>query len=313
MDKSLLAHGTGAVLTTLIAYAAWTTPTLADADPSVVVLDVKPQQLRSIGWHDKDYDVTVERDGEGSRVTTRRHDPQTPPQSFPGTAQATDLFNRLAPLHAPRDMGAQDANHLKSFGLDDSKTTLTLQAGDSNHVLKIGNATFGNGDLYAATPEGNVYLLRSSAVATLNHGALALQDRDFLSLPAGRCDRAVISAHGATREVVQRFGNDIHKMYFADAVNPDAKLTKATTWLEKAMRLRVIDVSHNAAPVGDAAVSVEFFKDKQSIAKLQLWPSEEQKVVAVSSRFAAPVTLSKSSVDTLLQDVSAVLSEGSAG
>lgn len=309
MDKSLLGHSAVALATTLAAYAAWSAPSITEDEDTVIAVAGTPERLKSIHWHDAQSDVVVARDGDNITVTTTRLMPPAPPQTYPGSEQAKELFNRLAPLRAARNLGTMSAERLKTFGLDAPKTKLTLTFGDDNKIMEIGSSTYGSGDLYSRTADGTVYLLRSSSVSNLNHGAIALQDRDAVGVPRPKIERVIISAGAKRRELTQRHADDPAKAFFADPADPDRKLETATGWVERVLRLRVADLEQDA-PQGEPAVVVEFIKDKESLATVRLFASSDSKAVAQVSRFKSPVGLGKASVESILHELDSVMSEG---
>lgn len=239
--------------------------------------------------------------------------PPDPPKTFPASDKVAELLDKLAPLEAARSLGELGLDRLETMGLDDPKSTLTLVFGDTEHVVQIGDSTYGSGDLYARTSSGEVFLIPSAAIGTIRHGASALLDKNAVGAKREKVTRLTINAGATGREIAQRYSEDVDKRFFSDPAEPEAKLEMVSNWLERMWRLRVIDLLDPAeAPpsVVPPAVEVEMFAGPDSLGVLRIWPPDDRVARATSSRFKQPFTISKASAEALLKDLDGVLSEG---
>jgi hypothetical protein len=236
-------------------------------------------------------------------------DPAEPEKVFPGSKQARDLFEKMAPFEAARSIGKPDATKLSALGLDEPSGKLTLFFGDTQHVVRIGNSTYGSGDVYAQAEDGDIYLVPSKSLTSIRHGASTLLDRNAVGVEREDVDRLAVTAGPGGREIVQRDRSEKGKAFFADPAEPDAKLELVGNWLDRVLRLRVIDMT-DERPAGMAAVEIEFFGGDGSLGVFKLWPAGEKHAVATSTRFETPFTVSKANADAIIKDVENVLQEG---
>lgn len=236
-------------------------------------------------------------------------EPPEPPKVYPGSKQAIELFEKLAPLEAARSLGQLAAERLKALGLDEPKSTLILNIGKTTHKLEIGNSTYGSGDMYVQKDGGEVFLVASSKLSSLRHGASTLIDRNVAGVKKEDVERLAVTGGGKRREIVQRFAEDKDKAFWADPAEPDAKLELVGNWLNRVLRLRVVDLV-DEAPVGEPSVEMEFFAGSQSLSQLKIWPAGERTALCTSSRFKKTLTISKANAEAIIKDLENVLSEG---
>jgi hypothetical protein len=329
IDRSLAVHGTLAVAAVAAAALAWRNPASVRDVGDIEVIAGKADELTEIGWSDADADVSVRRAGAEVQVqvASKKAKPKPPakpgapvapapsaseppplPRTYPGTETARELFGRVAPFAAVRDLGAATPEQLQSFGLDKPPAHLRLRFGARTHEIDVGNATFGASSVYVRPAGGDVYLVKAGLLSDLKSGANGLTERSLVTLKREDIERVSIKGPAKARDVVQRHADDRAKAYFADPAEPDKKLTQVTNWLDRLMRTRMVDFV-DEKPKGAPAVVVELLGANGPLGSVSLWPVGEDNAVAVSTSFGAPVTLSKGSADTLLKDVEAVLGE----
>jgi hypothetical protein len=235
--------------------------------------------------------------------------PAEPARTFPGSDKIKELVESLAPLKAARTLGNIPVGRLAALGLEKPQSKLTLRFGERQVVVEIGDATFGSGDLYAKTADGEVYLIANVTLGSIRHGATALLDKDAVGAKREKVERLTITTGATGRELVQRFGDDKDKRFFADPAEPDAKLELVDNWLERMWRLRVVDLVETV-PQGAPALEVELFDKEKTLDLIKLWPPDEKVSLATSQRFGQAFTVSKASAETLLKDVQSVLDDG---
>lgn len=308
MKKMLTIHGTIAALGTLAAALAWHSPRENTALPQVMVHDGTPQDLKSIIWVEEDNRVRVVRDGTAVSVTAGKTSEEHAGRSYPGSPQAQELFSLLAPFYASRSLGHPEADRLTAFGLDATKTQLILQDASGQHVFDIGNNTFGSGDTYVQAPSREVFLVRSNVLGTLRHGALSLQDRDVLNIKREQIYRVLVESAGQKFEAIQRYPEDAAKAFFADPVEPDKRLDLLGNWLDRILKLRLIEIG-GEMPVGPPGVSITFADNKETVAYVKIWHPGEKSAVVMSSRFKEPVQVGRANAEVILKDMENVLKD----
>lgn len=337
-DRSLWVHSILAVAASAVAYLAWAHPKITESQDNTVVV-VADTGLTQIAWREEKHDVLVERgEGDAVKVSVTRHNraPKKPakkpankpankpnnghegdssdkgsealPKIYPGTAKAKELFEKLAPLKAAREIQVTDPEKRKAMGLDGSPSELTLRFGETERVIEVGNATFGSGNLYIRSGDDRVFLMPARTVSSLRHGASALLDRRLFAIERTEVERVLITAGAQSREFIQRHREDKDEAFFADPAEPDQKLEQASLWIDRLLRLRVTDVNgkDQSEP---PALSVEFHKADQSVAAVKIWQPNGRTAAALTKRFPSNITVPKPAVDSLLKDLESVLSE----
>ncbi|MFH1176125.1 MAG: DUF4340 domain-containing protein, partial [Acidobacteriota bacterium] len=119
--------------------------------------------------------------------------PPEPAKTFPGTDKVKELFDNLAPLKAARALGKLSDDKLTALGLSKPSATLTLRFDQEEKIVKVGDATFGSGDLYVLGPRGEVFLLPSTTLSTIRYGATALLDKEAVAVKREQVTRLTIS------------------------------------------------------------------------------------------------------------------------
>jgi hypothetical protein len=316
-----MVHGALAAVAVGLAAWAWQTPTGKADDSEVVVLAGKPDDVREVRWVDADSEVTVSRAADKAvqvAVTSKKGlasnaaAPVVAPvrtRVYPGTDAARELTSKLVPFRASRDLGAVGADKATAFGLDASPAKLTVGFGERTETLDVGGTSFGGGSTYVRAG-GRVYLVKTTTFNDLKNGAIGLTERALVVVPREKVERVLVREGAKSREVVQRFADDRTKAYYADAAEPDKRLSEVTSWIERLMRTRMVDFT-DQKPLGDPQLLVELEGDRKPLGTVKVWAAGEAPMALVeSSAFPGVVTIPKATAETLLKDVDAVMSEG---
>jgi hypothetical protein len=319
IDRSSLVHGGLATAAIALSLWAWSSPEGSHGDGEVTVIAGKADELAAVDWTDGEGEVLLARESGTVKVTMTRKPPAAPtaatadaavPRVFPGTDAARELFAKVVPLRATRDLGPIADAELTHFGLGPTASHLELRFGSRREVVDVGAASYGASGTYLRAG-GRVYLARTSLFTDLRGGGQTLADRSLVTVPRAELERVTLAAGSKSRELVQRSADDRAKAFFADAAEPDTRLTQTTAWLDRVMRTRLVDFTATR-PAGAPAVTLRLFGEHGPVGSLELWAPGESTAVAVSSAFASPVTVSKATAETLLKDLEAVLAEGPA-
>jgi hypothetical protein len=207
-----------------------------------------------------------------------------------------------------RELGPADDAQKKSFGLDSPAMHLVVERGGQKQEVAIGNATYGGGTHYAQVGDGALFLLKAAVFTELKNGATALTERTALAVAKEKATRLTVSAGGKQRELLQRFAEDRGKAFWADPAEPDTKLTQSTSWVDRVLRLRLVDFAAEV-PSTPAALVVTVNSEEGPLGKLEMWPAQGETAVVRSSAFRKPLTVNKSTADGLLKDVEDVIGE----
>jgi hypothetical protein len=298
-----------------LAMVAWLSPQGSEEDLLTLVAG-DPEAVTAIEYADNDAEVKVSRDGKAAVVEVlSKREPKKESQpapsvakSYPGTDKATALFKELVPLPAVRALGQAEESRLPTFGLDKPAASLRLRFGERSEELQIGNGTYGGSNVYVRSKDGQVYLVKSSIFSDLKAGGNSLIERQLLNVERESIARAAVRAGDKSRTLVQRERETRAKAYYADAAEPDKRLNQTTSFVDRVMRLRVVEPKAGK-PSTPPALTVEIFGDDGSLGTISLWQPEGEIAVAESSKFKSPVTIAKVSAETLLKDLETVLTE----
>ncbi|MEM6731245.1 MAG: DUF4340 domain-containing protein [Myxococcota bacterium] len=319
MDKNLISHTAVALVSLVVAYTAWTSPTaLESTENKPALLAANLGDLNRVVWvenNDKGLTTRVDvlsQEGGGVAVTVEKTggEKEVAPRSFPGSKKAEELLASLEELKADRALGKLGDPEREKFGLTkDTTNSLSLYFAEREVEIKVGDEAFGSGSYYVSPPSGDVFLVGSQVLSSLRHGAGVLLDRRAVGVESKEVNRAVLKARGEMRELVHRYPDEPGKAFYADPAEPDARLDQTTAWIERLLRLRTQSLV-DEKPAGSASLEIELFGGGESLATLQLWtPVDEKVAYARSSRFAKTLQVNGNNAKRLIDDASAVLEE----
>lgn len=229
---------------------------------------------------------------------------------YPGTEAAKELTGKLVPFRASRDLGPVASDKLGGFGLAAAPAQLTISFGGRTETIEVGGTTFGGGSSYVRAG-GRVYLVKTTTFNELKNGATGLTERALVVAPREKIERVLVSAGGKSREVKQRQADNRAKAFFADPAEPDKRLPEVTNWLERLMRMRMVDFT-DQKPAGEPQLTVELEGDRKPLGSVKMWlpPAGDATMALVeSTAFSGVVTVPRSTAETLFKDVDSVMSE----
>jgi hypothetical protein len=303
-DRSAWLHGALAVLASVLAWIAWRAPEATEEKEEVVILDAGP--VAGLRFHEERYDIEV----DTRRITVRKTDDVA--KVYPLSERGAEVLASFSPLKGVRSLGKLAGERLKELGLESPEGTVTLLSGGKETVLQVGDATYGTGNRYVLAADGTVSLVQATLLSSLRHGAAALQDKSVLGVKPTDVERVVIEAGSRRREAVQRNRESEKEAFFADPGAPDQKLETLTNWMDRVLKLRIMDVGQ-PAPEGAATLRVTFHHGGAASAVALFAATDDSATATVDGdRFAGPVRLSKVNVDTILSDLDAVFADGGA-
>ena len=314
MDRGIRLHALLALLLVGVAYYAWRSP--KEDGKTITLLTMDVDELQSVIYTEGKDKVTINRADKGFEVSVEKTADakipyaQTTTQTFPGTAKVEDLYAGLMPLTTTRTLGkhieSESDKDLQAFGLAAPSAQLVLHVGLSETTIDIGNASYGSGDLYARMPNGEVFLLQSNKISPLKHGAASLTERNALAIDKAKLERVVLTSGTKTRTLA--YHHEAEKGFFVDPQKPDVKLEKLGIFIDRVLRLRVLETTETA-PEKPAPLRLEFFDLADKMGSLELWPPEDKTAPARTSFFKTPVQIGKSSVEPIFKDLENVWGE----
>lgn len=304
-DRTLGLHAVLAVSGVVAAYTAFSAPP-QENEEGLELVATRPELLQKATWKDETNTVELIKSGTDWNVSIAKKDAAA--KTYPATARITDVVKQLAPLRAVRELGGADTEKRASFGLEKPLASLTLAYDGKSETLTIGNATYGNSGYYVQSSAGGLYLVKAAVFNDLKNGAQALAEKVLLPIKREDVTRVVVAAKGGGRELVQGARADRAKAFYADVSAPETKLNQSTNWVDRLLRLRIIDVGV-ALPSEAPELEATFSGERGELGVLKIWAVGEKEAVAWSSRFGGAVTLSKGNAEGVLKDLSAVLEE----
>ncbi len=316
-DKSLIGHGVLALVSVVVAFTAWSSPsTTASPRAKPKLLSGNLGELNRVLWREtnaKGVETEVEvlkKDGDAIEVSVRQTggDEPVPPRVFPGSAKASELFESLSSFEGERALGAVTESERETFGLTDEKAKRLSLIFDQKEVdIRVGSEAYGNRSYYVSPPSGDVFLVGSRVLSALRNGGGVLLDRRVIGVERDQIRRVVVRTAELERELVHRYPDDASKAYYADPADPDVRLDEATGWIDWALRLRTQYVV-DTIPSGTPEVTLQVFGPSDVLASIELWAkNEEGKAYARSSRFEKTLEVNPATVTRLLDDAKAVL------
>ncbi len=163
-------------------------------------------------------------------------------KEFLGNKAADVLMEGLAGLSAIRSLGKVDSDKLKSFGLAESKKTLTLVSGSTPRVFVIGDNTFGNSDTYLLSKDdGRVYVIRPRLLQDFLYAESRLMERELKSFRITEVDRVVATAGKQRRALLQKNPSEPANAYWVDEAAPEQRKDFYRNWFDKLNRLRAVE------------------------------------------------------------------------
>ncbi len=119
---------------------------------------------------------------------------------FPAGAPAHTLVGRLAGLRVIRELGPLSPVMQTEFGLDEPWGTLTVNFGDEERTLLLGDSTFASTDRYAADQATwSGYVVPGDVVSPLRIGQGALRERWLHRFQSDEVSRVRLSGRAGER------------------------------------------------------------------------------------------------------------------
>lgn len=245
-------------------------------------------------------------------------------QQFKGNKSVEDLIKGLSSLAAIRSLGNIDGEKLKSFGLADSKKTLTLTAGSVQRVFVIGGTTFGNMDTFIQDKgDGRVYVVRPRLLQDFLYAEFRLMDRELRSYEPADVERVVVSGEGKKKTLIHRNQRSVTDSYWADEATPDKRKEFYVNWMARMLGLRTAEYETGKAPSDMKEVlSVDFLGTGKKLGYLKVFKHQGliPKVAgstdegagdyyALSEHTRGYVKLSRAPAEEVVRDIAGLMKE----
>ncbi|MFH1132428.1 MAG: DUF4340 domain-containing protein [Pseudomonadota bacterium] len=238
---------------------------------------------------------------------------------FKGNEKAQELMENLATLEAVRALGEVPADKLKNFGLNDSKTKLTLRSGSNHRVFVIGSKTYGNMDFYVQDMQDkHVYVVKPGNLQDLKYAQYRLVDRKLHTFDITEIDRTVVSAKESKKTFVQRNRRKMSDAYWTNE-NSNQKRETYSNWLTKLLKLLAVEYIQQKPEGLKEVLNVQYSLGPKQVGSFRLFsapkiatdPKAEQtdEYYAVTENTREYVKLPRTSADEIVRDLDAILKD----
>ena len=253
--------------------------------------------VESTAEHTTTEPAPTEEDAEAVKEVT-----VTKTTGFLGNASTQKVFDDLSPLIPLRYLSS-DAD-LAEFGLNTPKSTLRVQLKETEHVIQIGDETYGAKDRYARLNE-NLFLLKDSTIRLIEYGKLRLVNRALHPLSEPQIIATTVGRpDGSVRTLEQHNAEDRTSAYWAFS-GEQVEAPIAASWLGRLLKLKVqgyktaADLPTETVPLMNIVIEDE--KEKYTLDFFT--DAEAQQYYAKSSHNRATVTVTKSLAVDLAKDL----------
>lgn len=195
-------------------------------------------------------------------------------QAFKGNEALDKLVKSLAELNAVRSLGMISGDKLKSFGLHESKKTLTLVTGSTPRTFIIGDNTYGNMDIYIQDKQDRrVYVINPRSVQDLKYAEFRLMERELHGFNNTEMDRVLFKTDKGQKTLVQKNRRTPATAFWADAEAPDKGKDFFKNWMSKLSRLRATEYAKQADKLEGLTekLSAEYYLGGKKLGYLKLY------------------------------------------
>ena len=354
--KSVRVHAVLLAAALLTAFVTWTRDDApAPDDLTTAVWEHRPDELAAVSFQTGPRSLELQRRNAGSqtyiwaRETTPEAvaTPATPPadttahgahtpaaadttkpatpaaparmrtEEFPTGQAGTNLFESLATLRVPRDLGAADAQKRSQFGLDKPESKLTIRFRNrGERVLNIGNKVVGAADRYALDSTANrIYVLSFDLMRRLEPGTGELRLTEFHGFDRNRLASVSVQAISGQLRMDRQPGPSPQGNFLRPgASEPNAGYTN---FMEQVGQLWIARFAPEVSPDSlERVLRIEYFDDDgDSLSSLELFRTrgakEERVYYMRTPRTVVPGEIYAPLGERIEQDVATLLRPGS--
>lgn len=322
-DRTLAGHTGIAVVSLALATLAYCAPNLLDTGGAQALLDVSVNELVSVRFNQGTTTVALlcehghVKEVQVLDAPTDSGNTTTPavPERYRPSAQANALIARLAQLQSLRALGAPDAAHLQSFGLNDPNAPrVVVTTGERTLKLTLGRGIYGTGDVYAATDTGQAYVFAPFILHDFDRAGAALWDAHIFG-EAPETTQAFDSMvlHLQAQSQTYHRGQDSQRpaVWARESSTPAEQSTqhRAVEHLLQTLRSVVFLAAAPTQPVGPPTFSIalQTVAPKGMPIVLQMFDSPTDAAVLTATGLLTPVTLSRAAARALVEAVQDVI------
>ncbi len=236
--------------------------------------------------------------------------------------QAT--IDKFCPWKALRSLGKLEEGKREEFGLTESAETLLIERSAGPRTFRLGDATFGPKDRYAADDlTGEVYLVAGQGLRDLKRSKTRFMERSLHAFKTKDVARIRLRAGDKEKELVRHASEDGKEQGWADSGSPEDAKVLYRNWVRRLSTLRPTDFMDSPAdgegcvapPGSSQELSLTFFGPTKEIGFLTLYrgegkdEKEEATYYACSEHTEIVVKVPKTQAETILKDLEDLLAE----
>jgi hypothetical protein len=277
MKRATLIYGLLLVLAAGGSWIQWTTDAPVDLEGRVAVLTGSAKAITAVRWVGEDTEATIvqKSDERGGyfwvdytryKKTDKPVDVSTddtgeaPPEmervaiktAFKSAGKSDALMASFSPLAARRQLTITDEAKLEELGLDQPTARIEIDRAGHTEVLEIGAEAYGSRDYYVRhVSTGAIYLFERDLVQPLKYARTRLPDRSLYGVARADIDSATLTVEGASKVWNQMYADDKAKAHWVLGDGLDQEAERATTWLDKFLKLKGTQFADPNAPPAD--------------------------------------------------------------
>jgi hypothetical protein len=202
-----------------------------------------------------------------------------PPRDLRGNADATKLYERFAPLVAPRAFGVLEASKLKELGLDapTRKLEVTVKGDVRKYDIGIAMHAQNSESFLRDARDGRIYLMPHGLLADLGNSKRLIDPRLHV-IETRDFDRVVVTVGGKRRELVHLGRENFSTEGYASAKTPDKRDQLAKNWTDLLWRTFPMEVLGRGELPKEGApkivLRVDYFEGQKSVGWIELGRTE---------------------------------------
>jgi hypothetical protein len=300
--KSVIIHGTLAVIGLALAYWTWTRPveeeTAAEGEAAVTLIDCEADEMREVVLEAENKTIVMQRREERgehyfwfrveraaaaapTKAPGKAPEPEERREQFAGGSAAAEYAAKVLPLRALRSLGEVPRNQLDELGLENPTTKLRVVCGGRTRNFDVGTSTFGASTRYAreAGGRGPIYLFDGPVIGDLEAAEFRLMQRDLHGFEMGEVDEVKLAAQGQELRMLHRNRRDPRAAEWVNAAEPDRRNETYGNWLERLARLRILSYLAPGArvPAGATpAFTLEYSANREDLGRLEVVRAGEE-------------------------------------
>ena len=201
-----------------------------------------------------------------------REAPPPPERELKGNDTAVQIFDRLSPPMATRDLGVATPGRRTELGIDGSSKRLALDTTPGVTLSFVVSTPPGASGAYLLDRGGRLWVVQESLVQDLSAALSRLVDRRLHAFRSDEPDALQLQMEGRVRSFVVRKLQGATRV--SPAEHPDAPSTEANAWADRAWRLAPLEVLGRGETPREGtpaiAIRLEYLRNRKPLGFLEL-------------------------------------------